>query len=134
MAEGDGTSVHIDLLGVKPQLSYAVHTHGSEGLIDLRLLLPMSHPYFVHVNCTSNRSTSSVVIPTFAKTFGMAIVGPTPMIWGAVPTRGSQPTGRLTQRRSPVTAALTYLARIRSLNSFAFRLVINNTAAAPSVI
>jgi hypothetical protein len=136
MAEGDGTSIHVDLLWVEFQLAHAVHTHGSESLIDLRSF-HMSHPFlfmWIVLYCTSNRSTSSVVIPTFAKTFGMAIEGPMPIIRGVKPAQGAQLTGRSTHRRSPVTATLTYFARIRSLNSFAFRLVINSTAAAPSVI
>jgi hypothetical protein len=36
MAEGDSTSIHVDLLRVEIQLAHAVHTHGSESLIDLR--------------------------------------------------------------------------------------------------
>ena len=50
--------------------------------------------FFVHVYCTSNRSTSSVVMPTFAKTLGMAMEGPMPIIRGAKPARGTQLTGR----------------------------------------
>ena len=48
MAEGNGASVHVDLLWVKLQLAHAVHTHGSEGFIDLRPLSHMRHPFFFH--------------------------------------------------------------------------------------
>jgi hypothetical protein len=47
MAESYGTSIHIDLLWVKVQLSHAVHTHGSESLIDLHITYEPS--FLIHV-------------------------------------------------------------------------------------
>src|ERR1700722_4206354 len=83
MSERDGPSVHVNLLWVEFELAHAVHAHGSECFIDLRPLSHMSDTFFfIH---TSNRSTSFTERPTFSNTFGMAIVGPTPMIRGAKP-------------------------------------------------
>ncbi len=87
MAKGYGSSVHVDLLQIESELAHAMDVHGSEGFVDLQSqdgrALGSYEPFvFMH---TSNRSTSSFVRPTFSNTFGMAMVGPTPMIRGAKP-------------------------------------------------
>ena len=65
----------------------------------------------------------------------MAYVGPMPMTRGASPCNSSQRTwfAVSSNESGPETAVVTYFPMIGVASSIALRLVINSTAAAPSV-
>ena len=86
MTNGDRSSIDVDLFNIQPKFTHAVDVHRSKSFVDLLSCMVNLHSDPNNWGgVTSNRSTSSFEIPAWLRTFGMAIVGPIPMIRGATP-------------------------------------------------
>lgn len=82
MSKGNRASVDVDLLRIDAEFLDAVYTLGRECFVDLPKyeIGQTEQP-----KQTSNKSTSSCVMPAFFNTIGMAYKGPIPIIRGATP-------------------------------------------------
>lgn len=122
MTESNCSTVDVHLVDIKAEFSYTVDVHRRKGFVDLHEMRRL-----VRKNCggsnkqriqTSNRSTSSFVIPTCERTVAMAMLGAMPMMRGA----------------RAIDAVVTCFAMIFKPRASALLRFISRTAAAPSVI
>src|ERR1700729_811109 len=85
MPKSNRSSIHVDLFGVNTECLHTIYTLRRERLVDLPRC-EISHSC-VESKQTSNKSTSSCVMPAFLSTMGIAYRGAIPITRGATPDR-----------------------------------------------
>ena len=72
MSQSNSTAMNVDLLDIQSEFTNAIDVHGSECFIDLAMRVSRYISNTESSPSTSNRSTSSLVMPAFLRTAGIA--------------------------------------------------------------